>query len=246
VADGGSNLGPAGPISAAKVIIDRSVPSVGQPRPTYRSGIQLGSASTSASLALRVSWSGTDAGSGIKSYDVKRSVDGGAYTVIASGVTGTSLQASVKPGHTYRFKVRARDKAGNVSSWVGSWDWRPALTQQSSSSVRYGGSWTSSSGTAHSGSSVKGATAPGASASLSFKGRAVAWVTAFGPSGGQARIYIDGALATTIDTYAATTAERTVAYSRSWSSWGSHSIKVVVVGTDGRPRVVVDAFEVVG
>jgi hypothetical protein len=246
VADGGSNLGPAGPISAAKVIIDRSLPSVGQPRPTFRSGIQLGSASAGTSLAVIVSWSGTDSGSGIKSYDVKRSVDGGGYTVIASGVTGTSLQTAVKPGHRYRFKVRARDRAGNVSAWVGSYDWRPALTQQSASSVRYGGAWASTSGSAHSGGSVKSAVASGVSASLKFTGRAVAWVTTFGPDRGAARIYIDGALVATVDTHADAVAERRVAFSRSWASWSTHSIKVVVVGTDGRPRVAVDAFEVVG
>ena len=38
---------------------------------------------------------------------------------------------------------------------------------------------------------------------------------------------------------------RVVGFSTSWASYGSHTIKLVVVGTSGRPRVDLDAFEIV-
>jgi hypothetical protein len=194
---------------------------------------------------MTVTWSATDGGSGVKSYDVRRSYDGGSYTTVATNLTAASLPWTMKPGHSYRFKVRATDKAGNVSGWSGSSSWRSSLVQQSATAVKLSGSWATESAAAHSGGSLKASTAAGASASLSFSGRAVAWVTTLRPDAGEVRVYVDGALATTIDTYAESTTERYVAFSRSWSSWGSHTIKVVVVGTAGRPWVGVDAFEVI-
>jgi Zn-dependent alcohol dehydrogenase len=41
------------------------------------------------------------------------------------------------------------------------------------------------------------------------------------------------------------TSYRQVVYSRAWSSYGTHTLKLVVVGTAGRPRGELDAFEIV-
>jgi hypothetical protein len=246
VVDTASSVGPAGPIIAPRVTIDRSAPKVATPRVSLRTGVQVGSTSTKAPLPVTVSWSASDAGAGVKSYDVKRSYDGGAYRLVASGVTATSLTSTIKPGHTYRFKVRARDKAGNVSGWVRAATWRGTLTQQNSTSVKYGGAWATASSSAFSGGSLRTASTAGASARLTFSGRAVAWVTALRPDAGQVRVYIDGALTATIDTYADAPTERYVAFSRSWSSWGTHTIKLVVVGTVDRPRAHLDAFAIAG
>jgi hypothetical protein len=96
----------------------------------------------------------------------------------------------------------------------------------------------------YSGGSARYASAAGASASYTFTGRSIGFVTSRGPYRGAVRIYVDGVLATTIDLYAATDTFRYVAFARTWSTSGTHTIKAVVVGTAGRPRVVVDAFEV--
>jgi hypothetical protein len=66
-----------------------------------------------------------------------------------------------------------------------------------------------------------------------------------GPDHGAAKVYVDGVLVTTIDLHAASTTYRRVAYARSWSASGNHTLRIVVVGTAGRPRVDIDAFEVV-
>ena len=60
-----------------------------------------------------------------------------------------------------------------------------------------------------------------------------------------AEVYIDGALATTVDFYRSSAAHRQVVFTRSWATTGPHLFKVVVLGTSGRPRVDVDAFVVV-
>lgn len=70
----------------------------------------------SAYPSFKVSWSGEDDtnGSGIGSYDVYVSDNGGAYTRWLSGTTDTSGSYSGETDHEYRFYSRARDNAGNL------------------------------------------------------------------------------------------------------------------------------------
>jgi hypothetical protein len=37
---------------------------------------------------------------------------------------------------------------------------------------------------------------------------------------------------------------RRIVFAKSWSSSGTHTIRIVVLGTPNRPRVDIDAFEV--
>jgi hypothetical protein len=73
----------------------------------------------------------------------------------------------------------------------------------------------------------------------------VAWVTALGPNRGAAKVYIDGILAATVDLYAATPTYLRVAFAKSWTTAGNHTIRIVVLGTAGRPRVDLDALGIV-
>ena len=245
VSDPSSNLGPEGPISTARVTIDTSLPKTTTPKPGLRTGLALEGVSTSQRLLVRVSWSGTDTGSGIASYDVARSYDGGAYATIASATTATAIDWTMTPGHSYRFQVRARDKAGNIGAWVATSTWYPVLTQDSSSSLVYTGSWATSSNAESSGGSAKSASAAGASVSYTFTGRAVAWVTTLRPDAGAVQVWVDGVLATTVDAYADATAYRQIVFSKAWTTYATHTIKLVVVGTADRPRSELDAFEVI-
>ena len=66
--------------------------------------------------SIVVTWSGWDGigGSGIASYDVYVSVDGGQYTLWQFRTNETSAIYSGERGHTYAFYSIATDKAGNV------------------------------------------------------------------------------------------------------------------------------------
>jgi hypothetical protein len=73
-----------------------------------------------------VTWSGTDALSGIVSFDLEYRIGPvGAWTGWLSGVSSLSalfgpvIPVVVQPGDTYYFRVRARDQAGNVESFPG-------------------------------------------------------------------------------------------------------------------------------
>ncbi len=67
---------------------------------------------------LTVSWSGTDnaGGSGINSYSVFVSDNGGPFKSIETNTTATSTTFTGQNGHTYGFYSIATDKAGNVQS----------------------------------------------------------------------------------------------------------------------------------
>jgi hypothetical protein len=245
VTDGSSNVGPAGPIVAATVVVDKTAPTAVTPKPSLRTGIALETASATQRLLVRIYWSGSDAGSGVANYDVQRSYDGAAYTTIASAITSPSLNVTMNIGHTYTFRVRARDKAGNVGAWTTAYSWGTALRQNNYSSIVYAGSWSTTTVASASGGTFRASSSAGASATLAFSGRAIGLVATLGPTRGAVKVYVDGALIATIDTYADATVYRQVVFNRNWTSYGSHTIKLVVVGTAGRPSFALDAFEIV-
>ncbi|MEO8356949.1 MAG: S8 family serine peptidase [Chloroflexota bacterium] len=74
------------------------------------------------STSFTVNWTGTDATSGIASHDIQYQDNGGAWTNWLSATTSTSSTFNGALGHTYTFRSRARDRAGNVESWPASAD----------------------------------------------------------------------------------------------------------------------------
>jgi hypothetical protein len=94
------------------------------------------------------------------------------------------------------------------------------------------------------GGAVRRATVAGKAPTFSFTGRAVALLSTIAPNRGKAKIYVDGVFVAQIDLVSASTAYKRVVWERTWASSGAHKVKVVVVGTAGRPRVDVDGFVV--
>jgi hypothetical protein len=68
--------------------------------------------------AFEVRWGASDAGSGVSSYDIDVAVDGGPYSSWLAATTSTSGAFVASAGRSYRFRVRARDELGNVSSYA--------------------------------------------------------------------------------------------------------------------------------
>ena len=241
VADLATNTGPTTSATAATVTVDRTAPTVTAPGATLRSNVQI----SGSTLLIAVGWSASDGtGVGVASYDVARSIDGGTFTTILAGTTAVALNAGASSGHTYRFEVRATDALGNVGGWLPGPTLHPTLYQQSYSGISYHGTWTTATSTNFSGGSAKYATAAGAYATYTFTGRGVAFVTTRASTRGSVKVYIDGALVTTLSCYATSSTVRWVGFAQTWASSGTHTLKLVVVGTSGHPRVDVDAIEV--
>ena len=236
----GATTDPAGnPNTAAQisVVIDRTAPTTSVPVTSIRGATTLGT-----TVPGRVTWTGADTGgAGITSYDVERSIDGGAYVVVASGLASPSLPVAMAPGHSYRFAVRARDAAGNVSAWRAGSTTSAVVLQNSSTALHWSTGWHTVWSTVYSGGNARYATAAGTWMTTTFAGRSVGLVAALGARG-QVRVYVDGSYLGTVDLRSATTTYRAVAWTRGWSSAATHTLKLVVVGTAGRPRVDVDAI----
>ncbi|MGW0957408.1 N-acetylmuramoyl-L-alanine amidase, partial [Streptomyces sp. NPDC002545] len=81
-----------------------------------------------------------------------------------------------------------------------------------------------------------------ASLTWTFTGRSVAWLVSRASTSGQADIYIDGTKTATVDLKSATTKYRDAIWTKTWPTSAKHTIKIVVVGTAGRPAVTTDGI----
>ena len=218
-------------------IVDGRAPKVVAPT------VRLRASTFGTTAPISISWSATDAHTSVFAHELQMSRDGGAWTSVAlpNRLTKSVVKWLALTG-TYRFRVRARDYVGNWSAWVAGPTVTARSLEQSSASIAWSSGWSTVSSSAFSGGSARASTTAGATATLRFSGRSVAWVTRSGPGRGLAQVWIDGALATTIDLNAGSLGPRRVAFSKTWSVSGTHTIVIKVLGTSGRPLVETDAF----
>jgi hypothetical protein len=221
-------------------VIDHSGPTSSAPIASLRSGTNL----NGSAVRVRLNWSGSDVGAaGLASFEIWRSYDGAAFASIGTSTAG-QFDWSMTPGHTYQFRVRGKDKFGNLGPWATGPVLRPALTQQTSTAVHWGGTSTTTYSSSYSAGSERYLRYAGAWASYTTTARNLSFVTTRGPGRGTVKVYIDGVLAATVNLNAATYTYRYIAFSRTWTSNSTHTIKVVSAGTPV-PRVDVDAFGVI-
>lgn len=207
--------------------------------------LRAGAGLSGTAIPVTVSWTGADTGgSGIARYELARSLDGGSTRATPVNVASPAYPTTAASAGTVRFRVRAVDRAGNISGWALGVALAPALSQQTATGVAFTGTWGSAASTSYSGGSARYASARGAAVSYTFTGRGIAFVTTRAASRGAARVYVDGVLVATVDTWAATPGYRSVAWGRTWTTSGTHAVKIVVLGTVGRPRVDIDAFAI--
>jgi beta-propeller uncharacterized protein DUF5122 len=191
-----------------------------------------------------VTWTGKDTGgSGVARYELAQSRNGGTWTVVNVNLHSITAAVALGTGSTYRFRVRAVDRAGNVGSWVYGSTFKLKAVSQSSTSVHYRGTWvTSTSSTAWWGGTAKSSSTKGSTASFTFTGRSIAWVGLKAANRGKAYVYINGVLKATVDLYSATTLKQRVVWSAYYSASATRTITIKVLATSGRPRVDVDGF----
>lgn len=224
--------------ASATITLDTTAPRVSAPVHRLLSG----HAVSGGRMPVGLTWTGSDATSGIARFELAQGTNGGAYAVVSTSLTSPSQSVLLTPGRTYRFRVRALDRAGNASAWVYGPTFRLSAVQQSSTAIAYGGTWRTTTSTSYWGGSAKYATAAGARARIRVTGRSFAWVAAVGPTRGSARIYVNGVYLRTVSLHAPTSASRRVVFVQHWSSSATRTIEIRVVGTSGRPRVDLDAF----
>jgi hypothetical protein len=184
-------------------------------------------------VPLSASWTSADATSGVATGAV--SVDG---TSFATGSAGTAALTTADGAHDLTATVA--DAAGNTSA--------PAtlsFTQSSAqeSGAAYTGAWSTSTSASPWGT-TRYSKAKGAQATYAFSGTDIAWVSAKGPKRGKAKVYLDGVLVAKVDLLANQLLPSRIVFAASGLAADLHTLKIVVNGTSGRPRVDVDGFVV--
>ena len=220
------------------IVLDTVAPSASTPSRAFVTGSSL----ISGKPVLRFAWSGSDATSGVDRYELALSTDGGSYTTLSSSLTAPTLTRALPSGHTYRVRVRAVDKAGNRGAWAYGTSFRLTRYQEWSHSIRWTGTWRTGTNTSFWGGRDRYATAAGAKGSLTFTGRAFAWIGSVGPTRGWARVYVNGHLVKSINLRAANNAHRRILFATSWSKSTSRTVTIRISGTAGHPRGDIDAF----
>lgn len=231
--------GPPVLIRARSVLIDRTAPTGSAPVASLRTGTAL----AGSALPLRLKWTASDGGgAGLDRDELARSLNGSStWTMLSASTTVVNVNA-VSSG-TVRYRTRAVDVAGNVGPWAYGPTLTPRLIQQTSTSIRYRGTWSSSSYASFSGGSARYSRSWGASATFTFTGRGIALVSTRASTRGKFRVYVNGVYVATVDLFGPTQF-RTVAWQRTWSAVGTRTIRLVVAGTAGRPRVDLDAIAI--
>ena len=212
--------------------------------PVDRHGINVGSI-IGSSVSTTMGWPpATDDHSGVASYVVRRRVGSGPWTILASSLTTRSYKIAIPFNTASQFGIAARDGAGNVSAQAVSPVVTAILLQDGTSLAKYAGTWSLVSSSSASNGKLHTSTRAGASVEFKTTARAMAIVGRKGPTSGRAKVYVDGAYVKTIDFYRSSAQSKVVVFSTSWSTNGYHRMKLVVLGTSGRPRVDVDAFPI--
>jgi hypothetical protein len=199
-------------------------------------------------------------------------VDGTQYTVDTYGSTTQYQQPLFSVSglgggkHTLSIQVR-HQRDGNAS---GSWAWidafdidggqqikggtaaGPGLVEQNDPAIVYSGNWFLINNPAMSGGSAVETTDLPSNVTLTFQGDGVKWIAYRDEGSGIARVYVDGELKATVDTYSATTMSQTVMFSvdNLKPPNGTHTITIEATGTKNAAStgswVWVDAFQVTG
>ncbi len=221
------------------VELERSVPSMtGAPTAGLRSGTTL----IGTSMPARISFAAKDnsGGSGVERYVLSRSVNGGSWSTLASGIPTAAWNLTLTNGATYRFRVRAVDYDGNISSWIYGSTFKASLVQQTSSAVTFSSGWFTRTSTLDSGGSSRYASSGGRSVKITFTGRAIALVSFRSNLTGLVKVYVDGTYSQTVSTNAGD-AYRALVWTKRWSTGATHSIQLVVATGS---TVYVDAFAI--
>ena len=225
------------PVVSDSIVLDLTDPTATTPAPALKPG----SIGSDGKVPVGVAWAGSDATSGIAAYELERRTDGGIWEAVLS-TGGVTSSAMLPPGHRYQYRVRAIDRAGNVGVWRAAVGSALVASSESSATISYQGTWSVVAESAAIGGKIRRTTTAGASATYRFTGRSFGWVGSVGPIYGKVKVYVDGLYVATVDQYRTRAAARTVLFTRSWTSNGLHTVKLVNQATAGHPRANIDGI----
>jgi hypothetical protein len=125
----------------------------------------------------------------------------------------------------------------------------PTRIEETDPSVSYTVGWTpGDTSKTWSGGTAAVSTAPGAQATISFTGTSVSWIGGRTPATGVARVYVDGAFLSEVDTYSKTEEIRVPMFEATGLADASHTLTIEATGRQNASAtgalIVLDAFDV--
>ncbi|MFE5025628.1 N-acetylmuramoyl-L-alanine amidase [Streptomyces sp. NPDC056656] len=192
--------------------------------------LRTGTVNTS-SVPVTLGWKATD-NTALKSVSLL------TPTTATFGPTTASSNRTSTSGTASTWSMKADDYAGNTRTSSASFT--PVILQETSATKS--GTWTSRSSTSYLGGKSYSSGSKAASLTWTFTGRSASWVASRASSSGQAYVYVDGVKVSTVDLKSSSTLYRQAMWTKSWSSSAKHTVKVVVVGTSGRPTITTDGL----
>jgi hypothetical protein len=194
----------------------------------------LGKGRIDRTAPLRISWTGSDDDSGIESYEVQLSVNGGGFEPLYEG-PATSVVANVRFNRTLVVRVRATDGGANVSDWFVSASRTVAAFQNGNKHVEYKGRWRQAGEPRSSGAGHAYTVEKGASVTLVFRGgKELLYVAPKYATGGKVDVFVDGAKVGRFDLHARATKFGKIISRQAWSTFGRHTVKIVAVNANAR------------
>jgi hypothetical protein len=156
----------------------------------------------------------------------------------------SSIDFVLAPNVSWRFAFRATDGRNNVSTDGFSQPIKYTVIQESHASIAYAGSWTSAARADCLGGAMKFASTNGAQATFTFtQARQVAWIATRYSDRGWAYRWLDGRAIGWLDLNATTLQRRVVVDAYTIADYSAtHTVRLWVDGTAGRPNVDIDAF----
>jgi hypothetical protein len=201
--------------------------------------LRIGRHGTNDTVPARLVWAATD---GADRYQLQLKRVGGEYVAVPlSNAKAHAKSIVLLVGKDYRARVRVKVN-GTWSAWATSPIVAVSRSQETSSRIAWDGAWKRTASASASGGHVRAIGVGDARATFTFTGRAVAWVSPKSSSRGSAEVWVDGELRTTVSLRRSSSLARAVVFTAGWSSSGEHTVEIRTLGTDGHPRVDVDAF----
>jgi hypothetical protein len=220
---------------------DRDPPIVFAPQSAVRGDWNLG---TGGAVGIATYWSAFDLGKGVDAYQFKVFRNGGWALVRLPNNTIPNMTISVDSGGTYQFAARARDFAGNWSSWVAGRVLK--VVTYNDAAARYSDGWSHNGVSGAVDGDVTFTRLAGATATLSFNASVVTVVASQFPQSGAADFWIDGRYVGRRDLYSSTFIQRGVVFAWQWPTFGSHNLTIRNVAYSGRAELQLDAFVLLG
>lgn len=226
----------------SRLVLDSAAPLVSGPNQGLVAGTTLGR----DTLPVRVSWTATDAGSGVTASNLQLAQWGGGYFPAGSFAGVATVRNHYWKAYgstdtvTMAYAVSATDAYGNASGSATGSTLSPIVYSEANG-FTYAGTWGTSTASSFNGGRARYSSNVGASATFKTTGRAFGFVSYRASTRGKVKVYVDGVYKGTVTLTSSTARARYLAYVMNYATTGTHTIKLVVASG----RVDVDAMVVI-